>query len=138
MGPAELGDQAQPLKIIIFSFGFKNGAPVDANQLFDVRFLPNPYWQQELRPKSGLQPEVSAYVLDSKQGQEFLAALEPLLLCTARQSEAAGRQELRIGIGCTGGRHRSVAVVEFLAARLRRDYDWQVQTQHRDIDKDER
>lgn len=87
---------------------------------------------------SGLQPEVSAYVLDSDQGREFLAALTPLLFCTARQSAAAGKEELRIGIGCTGGRHRSVAVAEFLATALRRESGWEVQVRHRDIDKDER
>jgi UPF0042 nucleotide-binding protein len=135
--PEEFRDQDQQLNIIVYSFGFKNGTPVDANLLIDVRFLPNPYWQQQLRPKSGLQPEVSAYVLESDQGQEFLAVLTPLLLCTARQSAAAGKQELRVAVGCTGGRHRSVAVVEFLAATLRRDADWQVLTQHRDIEKDE-
>lgn len=136
MGSAQYRDTVKPLKILIFSFGFKNGTPIDANQLLDVRFLPNPYWQQELRPKSGLQPEVSDYVVDSDQGKEFLGALIPLLLCIARQYGASAREELRIGIGCTGGRHRSVAVVEFLAAELRRDADWQVQVDHRDIDKD--
>ena len=107
---------------------------MDANLLFDVRFLPNPYWQEDLRPKTGLQEEVSAYVVDSEQGREFLGLLEPLL-----HSIVAGllknRKDLRIGIGCTGGRHRSVAVVHTLAARLSEATGLQVQTRHRDIDK---
>ncbi|RZW22867.1 MAG: hypothetical protein EX260_05035, partial [Desulfobulbaceae bacterium] len=66
------------VRILLFSFGFKHGVPVDANLLFDVRFLPNPYWQEDLRPKSGLQEEVSSYVVGSDQGRDFLELLEPL------------------------------------------------------------
>jgi UPF0042 nucleotide-binding protein len=123
-----------PLKIVIFSFGFKHGVPVDANLLFDVRFLPNPYWEEDLRPKSGLQEEVSGYVVDSVQGREFLRLLEPLLVSVAA-GMAGHKKELRIGIGCTGGRHRSVAVVEVLATLLATDSRFQVQPFHRDIDK---
>ena len=122
------------MRVIIFSFGFKHGVPVDANLLFDVRFLPNPYWEEDLRPQSGLQDEVSAYVVDSDQGREFLRLLEPLLVSVAA-GMAENKKELRIGIGCTGGRHRSVAVVETLAAQLATDSRFQVQPFHRDIDK---
>jgi UPF0042 nucleotide-binding protein len=121
--------------ILLFSFGFKHGVPVDANLLFDVRFLPNPYWQENLRPKSGLQEEVSSYVVDSDQGREFLRLLEPLLVSIAA-GMARNKKELRIGIGCTGGRHRSVAVVEALAKLLAADSSIKVQTIHRDIDRD--
>ena len=123
-----------PLKIVIFSFGFKHGVPVDANLLFDVRFLPNPYWEEDLRPKSGLQEEVSGYVVDSVQGREFLRLLAPLLVSVAA-GMAKNKKELRIGIGCTGGRHRSVAVVEVLATLLATDSRFQIQPFHRDIDK---
>ena len=121
------------LRIVLFSFGFKHGVPVDANMLFDVRFLPNPYWQEELRPKSGLQEEVSAYVVDSDQGREFLELLEPLLRTIAAGMD--GKRDLRIGIGCTGGRHRSVAVVEALTQKLAADSHFQVRAFHRDINK---
>jgi len=120
----------------MFSFGFKHGPARDAQLLFDVRFLPNPYWEEELRPKSGLQPEVSAYVIDSAEGQDFLAVLKPLLDCIMKQSAAGGKEEIRVGIGCTGGRHRSVAVVEYLADYLRRNPDHQIQVEHRDIGRD--
>lgn len=120
--------------IVIFSFGFKHGVPVDANLLFDVRFLPNPYWQEDLRPKSGLQEEVSNYVVDSDQGSEFLRLLEPLLLSVAA-GMVPNKKDLRIGIGCTGGRHRSVAVVEALARRLSTSTGFKVRTLHRDIDR---
>ena len=125
---------SESLKILIFSFGFKHGVPVDANLLFDVRFLPNPYWEENLRPKSGLQEEVSGYVIGSDQGREFLRLLEPLLVCVAA-GMAGHKKELRIGIGCTGGRHRSVAVVEALATLLATESQFQIQPFHRDIDK---
>ena len=99
------------MRIFLFSFGFKHGVPVDANLLFDIRFLPNPYWQEDLRPKSGLEKVVSTYVVDSAQGSKFLQLIVPLLFSVAEGMAQTGR-ELRIGIGCTGGRHRSVAVVE--------------------------
>ena len=121
-------------RILIFSFGFKHGVPVDADLLFDVRFLPNPYWQEDLRPKSGLQEEVLNYVVDSEQGREFLGLLEPLLRSIAA-GMAANSKDLRVGIGCTGGRHRSVAVVQTLAGRLSGTTGYQVHTRHRDIDK---
>lgn len=128
--------QSGMLNILIFSFGFKHGPALDAQLLFDVRFLPNPYWEEELRPKSGLQPEVSAYVIDSAEGQEFLDALRPLLDCIMKQTAAGEKEEIRVGIGCTGGRHRSVAVVEYLADHLRRNPDHLVRVVHRDIGRD--
>lgn len=128
--------ESKSLKVHMFSFGFKHGTPLDAGLLFDVRFLPNPYWQEDLRAQSGLQPEVSTYVIDSSEGKQFLQALLPLLDCVMNQSAAGGKDELRIGIGCTGGRHRSVAVVEYLAGHLRQNSGWRLQVQHRDINKD--
>ena len=125
--------EPETLRIVLFSFGFKHGVPVDANMLFDVRFLPNPYWQDDLRPKSGLEQEVSTYVVDSDQGREFLILLEPLLLNIAAGMDR--KRDLRIGIGCTGGRHRSVAVVEALTRKLSANPDFQVRAFHRDIDK---
>lgn len=126
---------SEKLRLTIFSFGFKHGVPVDVNVLFDVRFLPNPYWQEQLRPKSGLEQEVSEYVVASDQGKEFLRLFKPLLLSVGTAAVGA-RKELRIGIGCTGGRHRSVAVVEALAREFEQDSRFEVQACHRDIDRD--
>jgi UPF0042 nucleotide-binding protein len=129
--------ESRALRIFLFSFGFKHGVPVDANLLFDIRFLPNPYWQEDLRPKSGLEKVVSTYVVGSAQGSKFLQLLVPLLFSVAEGMAQTGR-ELRIGIGCTGGRHRSVAVVEALAEKLGTDNRFKVQPFHRDIDKNGR
>ncbi len=122
------------LKIIIFSFGFKHGAPVDTNLLFDVRFLPNPYWQEQLRPMSGRDQEVSDYVIDSREGKRFLELLLPLLSFVAEQAEQT-HKEFRIGIGCTGGRHRSVAVVEALKRNFPENQALELVAFHRDIDR---
>lgn len=127
--------ESQRLRLVIFSFGFKHGVPVDANMLFDVRFLPNPYWQEHLRAKSGLEQEVSEYVVASDQGKDFLRLLKPLLLSVGVETVGT-RKQLRIAIGCTGGRHRSVAVVEALAREFEQDSRFEVRPCHRDIDRD--
>lgn len=129
-------DTARQLRVILFSFGFKYGAPIDIDQLCDVRFLPNPYWVPELRPKSGKEPEVAAYVMASDVGQAFWQHLQPLLLFLIEKNQNANKKALRIAIGCTGGRHRSVAVtekiVELLSSRA-----IQVTAFHRDIERDQ-
>lgn len=123
--------------LVLFSFGFKHGVPVDAQLLFDVRFLPNPYWEEELRQMSGHDEAVSAYVVGSRAGQEFLALLKPLLGFVIQESRGALKTELRVGLGCTGGRHRSVAIVESLGVDLPRTLQQELQLSvfHRDIDK---
>lgn len=123
------------LRLVLFSFGFKYGAPVDINQLWDVRFLPNPYWVEELRPQTGLTPEVGAYVLESAAGSHFLSLFLPLVDCVVEESLAAGKKSLRLAVGCTGGRHRSVAVVERLAAALSLP-EVDLTVFHRDIERD--
>lgn len=102
------------LQVTLFSFGFKYGLPVDATLVWDVRFLPNPYWIEEMRPRTGIDPEVAEYVLKGSIGMEFLQLLRPLLRFLVEQNRAAGKNEMRLAIGCTGGQHRSVAVVEDL------------------------
>jgi UPF0042 nucleotide-binding protein len=102
------------LNVRLISFGYKYGQPVDANVLFDVRFLPNPYWVEELRTQTGLDREVSDYVISSAEARNFLKLVKPLLLFLVQQYSAAAKKELVIAIGCTGGRHRSVAIVEVL------------------------
>jgi UPF0042 nucleotide-binding protein len=122
------------MNIILFSFGFKHGHP-EADLLWDVRFLPNPYWQPELRPHTGLQAEVAGYVLANASGERFRELLEPLLLFLLDEYAAHGRESLTLAIGCTGGKHRSVAVVEHLRHLLTaKGYDPQVH--HRDIGKE--
>lgn len=116
----------------VVSFGFKHGVPVDVDLLFDVRFLPNPFWVDSLRDQSGLDPEVRDYVLGNELSEKFLTHLDGLfeLLLPAYVEE--GKSYLTIAIGCTGGRHRSVALSEELGRRLRA-HGTQVRVQHRDI-----
>ena len=122
-------------QIVVYSFGFKHGVPVDANMVWDVRFLPNPYWQEELRSMSGCEKQVYDYVIKSDQGTTFLSLVKPLLSFLMESAENAGKNELRMAIGCTGGRHRSVAVVESLRAFLA-DRDIDLDIFHRDLEKD--
>ncbi len=112
-------DQSADMQVTIVSFGFKHGIPLDVDMIFDVRFLRNPFWVDELRAQSGLDDEVRKYVLDSEMAQAFLASVTGLLGLTLPAHEQEGRSYVTVGIGCTGGRHRSVAVSEELAARLR-------------------
>ena len=106
------------MQIAIESFGFKNGLPLDADIVMDVRFLPNPHWEDELRPLTGHDPRVRDYVLERAVTSEFLDRFEGLLVQMLPNYQAEGRSYLTIAIGCTGGRHRSVAVTEELARRF--------------------
>jgi UPF0042 nucleotide-binding protein len=123
------------LEVVLFSFGFKYGAPVDVNMIWDVRFLPNPYWVEELRPETGRVDKVAAYVLESDEGRGFLSLLKPMTTFLIEQNSAAEKKSLHIGIGCTGGRHRSVAVTEALADFLDR-LSIEHTIYHRDIGRD--
>ncbi|MBT4984872.1 MAG: RNase adapter RapZ [Ilumatobacter sp.] len=107
------------LQVAVESFGFKHGLPLDADMVLDVRFLPNPHWDEALRPLTGHDPKVSGYVLETSAGSDFVDRIDELLASLLPQYEAEGRSYLTVAIGCTGGRHRSVAVTEELAARLR-------------------
>jgi UPF0042 nucleotide-binding protein len=115
------------------SFGFKHGPPRDADLVFDVRFLPNPHYVPELRPKTGLDADVVAYVEREGKLAEFYTLLEPLLDFLVPQYEEEGKAHLSVAIGCTGGRHRSVAITEHLGARFRERDDVVVEIEHRDI-----
>jgi UPF0042 nucleotide-binding protein len=107
------------LQVSIVSFGFKYGAPRDADVLFDVRFLPNPHWVPELRPHPGTDPAVRDYVRGSELYGAYLERLEALLEISLPGYVAEGKSYLTIGVGCTGGHHRSVVVAEELAAWIR-------------------
>jgi UPF0042 nucleotide-binding protein len=115
----------------IVSFGFKYGLPVDADLVFDLRYLPNPHFVPELRPKTGLDQGVASFVLETPEGRELLADLANMLSKLLPRYEREGKSYLTIAIGCTGGRHRSVALAEALAAALRPIGD--VRVEHRDM-----
>jgi UPF0042 nucleotide-binding protein len=122
-------------EVVLFSFGFKYGLPEDATMIWDVRFLPNPYWENDMRHLTGHDSEVAAYVLESEGGKGFLSRFSPLLSFLIEENSKAGKKGMRIGIGCTGGHHRSVAVVEKLAELLRNE-PVRLQVYHRDIEKE--
>ncbi|MDR3630176.1 MAG: RNase adapter RapZ [Desulfocapsaceae bacterium] len=124
-----------PLHVILFSFGFKFGIPEDVNLLWDVRFLPNPYWVEALRARTGQEPDVADYAVGGSVGQEFLRLVEPLLIFLVEKNIQAGKDELRLAVGCTGGKHRSVAVVEALGLILGRQ-SVELTVFHRDIEKE--
>lgn len=110
------GDAEQRrLEVQILSFGFKQGIPIDVDLLFDVRFLPNPYYVDDLRELDGTQPEVDEYVFRGTTAQRLMTHLQDLLEFLLPQYEREGKRVIAIGIGCTGGRHRSVAIAERLA-----------------------
>jgi UPF0042 nucleotide-binding protein len=124
------------MKIRLFSFGFKYGGCPEANMVLDVRFLPNPYWVPELKERSGLEADVAAYVLESQAGRDLLARLEPLLVFQLDSCRQAGREDFSCAIGCTGGRHRSVAVTEHLRRFLARTAGGkELEIFHRDIER---
>ena len=122
--------------VTLISFGFKFGTPLDADLVFDLRFLPNPHYDPKMKPLSGMDKAVSNYVLRSVTAKEFVKKLEDLLAYLLPLYQAEGKPNLVIAVGCTGGRHRSVAMAEFLADRLRKKKgEYNVMTRHRDIGK---
>ena len=92
-------ESKERLQVVLFSFGFKYGVPTDVNVLLDVRFLPNPYWVDDLRPDTGLVAEVAAYVLKSDEGKDFVALLKPMIEFFVEQNRMAGKKTLRIAVG---------------------------------------
>lgn len=123
---------AAPLVVTLTSFGFRRGVPSDADLVFDVRFLPNPHFVTSLRRWSGRNASVSRYVLRSKPAKRFMKLTTDLLLFLVPQYIAEGKAYLTIAIGCTGGRHRSVALVEAFARRLKSVKGIEVRVRHRD------
>jgi RNase adapter protein RapZ len=119
------------LQLAIESFGYKNGLPLDADIVLDVRFLPNPYWREDLRGLTGRDVAVREYVLGQPATGPFLGRLEDLLVSLLPEYAAEGKSYLTVAIGCTGGRHRSVAVAEELASRLR-EHGYSPRVDHRD------
>ncbi|MBS4208418.1 RNase adapter RapZ [Bacillus sp. FJAT-50079] len=117
----------------VMSFGFKHGIPIDADLVFDVRFLPNPHYIDHMRPKTGLEDEVANYVMKWNDTQKFLEKTIDLLTFMLPHYKREGKSQLVVAIGCTGGQHRSVALSEYLGKYYEKDYP--VRVTHRDIQK---
>ena len=125
------------LYVTVLSFGFKYGIPNDADLVFDVRFLPNPYYVEGLRPLSGNDKEVRDYVMQNEKAGEFLKKLVDMVEFLIPNYISEGKTQLVIGIGCTGGKHRSVTLANELYKRLNgQDRDYGLKIEHRDITKD--
>ncbi|HYN75524.1 MAG TPA: RNase adapter RapZ [Candidatus Limnocylindria bacterium] len=129
------GSVAPTLRATLVSFGFKYGLPADADLVLDCRFLPNPHWVPELRPRSGLDPEVSDYVLAQPGADELLVRYSDLLQLIAPGYLREGKRYVTVAVGCTGGKHRSVAMSEALA-RLLRDVGLETRVVHRDLGRE--
>ena len=126
--------EKEGMTVSVTSFGFKHGLPMEADLVFDVRFMPNPYYIQELREKTGLDRAVSDYVFSFQQTHDYMVKLRDLLAFTLPLYAEEGKTELVIAIGCTGGHHRSVAVTHALAADIR-DLGYRVRENHRDMNR---
>ena len=126
-------DNQPDFRIVVMSFGFKYGLPIDADLVFDVRFLPNPYYKLELRNLTGQDPAVYDYVMDHPESEDFYRHLHDLILPILPSYKREGKSVLTIAMGCTGGQHRSVAFAERLANDLK--VNWQVNCSHRDKDR---
>lgn len=122
------------MTVSVSSFGYKHGLPTDADLVFDCRFLPNPHWVDDLRPRTGRDPEVRAYALAHPAADAFLDHVSDMLALLLPEYEAEGKAYLNIAFGCTGGHHRSVAVAEEIAARLRAA-GVEPAVSHRDVDR---
>jgi len=129
------GEDALKLRVTVLSFGFKYGLPPDADFVLDARFLPNPFWVPELRELTGRDPDVSRYVLGQRGAGTFVETYARLVNATAPGFEREGKRYLTIAVGCTGGKHRSVAIAEELARRLR-DLRVVASAQHRDLGRE--
>lgn len=121
------------LQLSIISFGFKYGLPIDVDLVMDVRFLPNPFYLPELKPLSGLDGPVRDYVLERETSRSFLQKYTELLRELIPQYQREGKRDLALAVGCTGGRHRSVAVAEELGRRLSENSQIAVRVKHRDM-----
>jgi len=124
------------MSLNIVSFGFKYGVPIDADLIFDVRFLPNPHYIETLRPYTGKETEVYDYVMKWNETQTFLSKLLDMLNFLIPQYRKEGKSQVVIGIGCTGGKHRSVAIAEYLSKAFEGTETESVRVHHRDADRD--
>lgn len=128
-----LTNKHEGLRIHIISFGYKYGVPKEADLVFDLRFLPNPHFEEHLQPLSGLEKVVSKYILGNEKGQTFQEKFLDFLLYILPLYTQEGRYRLTLALGCTGGRHRSVAVAESVFSRLKQNY-YQTSLEHRHLE----
>ncbi|WP_281281818.1 RNase adapter RapZ [Propioniferax innocua] len=126
------GDEGDQLRLTVMSFGFKNGLPIDADMVVDVRFLPNPHWVPELRAHTGLTRPVREYVLTQPSAGPFLQQLQSLMVTVAEGYLQEGKRFATLAIGCTGGKHRSTAMAEEIGRRLR-ELGMPTRVLHRDV-----
>lgn len=125
------------MMITVLSFGFKYGIPADSDMVLDVRFLPNPYYDVELRPKTGNDKEIQEFVMKYPEATEFVDKLEDMVRFLIPQYISEGKNQLVISVGCTGGKHRSVTLANELFHRLdNEDRDYGLKVEHRDLTKD--
>jgi RNase adapter protein RapZ len=129
------GEDARRIRVTVLSFGFKYGLPPDADFVLDARFLPNPFWEPELRDLTGRDESVSRYVLNQRGAGTFVETYARLITATAPGFEREGKRYLTVAVGCTGGKHRSVAIAEELARRLG-DLRVSASPQHRDLGRE--
>ena len=130
------GEIAAQISVTVESFGFKYGLPMDADMVMDVRFLPNPHWVDELRPQTGQSPAVRQYVLAQAGAAEFLQTYHQLLQLVVDGYAREGKRYMTVAIGCTGGKHRSVAIAETLAELLGANEQLTVRVLHRDLGRE--
>ena len=124
------------MMVSIVSFGFKYGIPQDADMVFDVRFLPNPYYVSELRPLTGEDDAVFRYVMEDEDAKAFLDQMENMIRFLIPRYEKEGKTSLVLAIGCTGGKHRSISVARELFRRMTRSEEYRFRLEHRDADRD--
>jgi UPF0042 nucleotide-binding protein len=129
-------DTSARTKVTVLSFGYKYGLPMDADLVIDVRFLPNPFWIPELREQTGLDTDVRNYVLSQEGAEEFLDRYYDLLKLIGAGYQREGKRYLTLAVGCTGGKHRSVAISEELSRRLASDDRMAVKVVHRDLGRE--
>ncbi len=132
---AAFADDADPIRVIVMSFGFKYGLPVDADLVADLRFLPNPFWVPELRPRTGQDEVVRDYVLSQDRAEAFLASYRDVLLTVLPGFVEEGKRFATVAVGCTGGKHRSVAVTEELTRILLQE-GFSARAVHRDLGRE--
>nr|WP_235916207.1 RNase adapter RapZ [Spelaeibacter cavernicola] len=130
------GDVPQVMQLTIQSFGFKYGVPIDADMVLDVRFLPNPHWLPELREHTGQEAVVSEFVLSRDGAADYLSTGHHLVELTTSGYRQEGKRYVTIAVGCTGGKHRSVAMAEALADLLSHDKDHSIRVVHRDLGRE--
>jgi len=129
-------EENKEMQITVFSFGFKYGIPIDADMVIDVRFLPNPYYVDELRPQTGMDDGVYNYVMQNQVAKDFADKLEDMMKFLIPNYAKEGKTNLVIAIGCTGGKHRSVTLARVLYERLHAERGFGIRLEHRDIGKD--